>query len=86
MAIPRTIELERAFLLVFAHVVETGYSSLEDLEDRDPDDVRCDFDNALGETSALFELPDDVETRGQLADMVLKVWTDLDEYLIATTE
>lgn len=88
MNIPDSIEFKTAFLIAFGLVVDNGYSSLENIdEDDDPDDIRCDFDNALHETIERFNtLKHDAETLGELADIVLEVWTDLNEFLINTTD
>lgn len=86
--IPETIEFSRAFIILFGQIVENGYSRLEnvDADEDDRDDVREDFDAALSQCASLFSLKDDAETLGALSDIVLEVWTDLNEFLIDTTE
>ncbi|MCD9046803.1 hypothetical protein [Luteimonas sp. MHLX1A] len=72
--------------LIRDHVHTVLGDTLDDLRDRNPDDVRMEFDNAICEICARLGLGDDVETRGMLGEMVLDQEAALDEYLTETTE
>ena len=90
--IPETVPFADAFCAVFAHVVNAGYSMLDQdrdsLDDEDPDEVRVQLSNAIGEAAACFpSLPvSTAELDGALTDIVLERWSDLNEYLIDTTD
>lgn len=83
-------DFARVVCLAFNLVREHGYSVLQcgatELIDADPEFVREQLDAAIGEVASMLELENDVETRGELADIVLDTETALNEYLIETTD
>lgn len=92
--LPTTLDLRRAFLGVFAAVVDYGYSTVSqanDTQDDDDDseldaeDVRCDLANAIGEACDMLGIDYDAHA-ADLNDMVCEAWQGLNEYLIRTTD
>lgn len=85
--IPDKIDFDTAILVAFGFAVENSFSSLENVDsDSDPQQVREDFDSVLTELAERFGLGDDPETLGALADIVLEQWSDLNDFLVETTQ
>lgn len=89
--LPQTITFEAAFLAVFGLVVENGYEMLDDddFEGHDADEVREQLDMAISEAAQCFTPRIGVltaEKSGALADIVLGAYTELNEFLIETTD
>jgi hypothetical protein len=87
-AIPENIAFAEAFRATFAAVVDGGYSILENVaDDTDAEEIREEFDRAISEAANYYgTLSNDAETMGALADIVLDVWTELNEFFVSTTE
>lgn len=87
--LPDSVAFAVAFRAVFAAVVSGGYSALdEDFDDADPDDIRCELNSAVCEAAGYFPYMPRLtaEVEGALTDLVLETYTDLNEFLIRTSE
>lgn len=87
--LPPALPLKRVIQILFNVIVENNYALLLHLPDADcerdeAEEVRLQFDQALGEVRAALNLPNNAEVQSDLADMVLEVWKELDEFLNTT--
>lgn len=91
-------EQKTTFLRAFAHVVEAGYSLLDQVNadpewhadeesETDPDDVRLYLASAVQEAAEIVGVnADDPEEYGRLTDIIDEAWLGLAEYLALTTD
>lgn len=67
-----SIPLRTAFIAVLALVIEARYPSLDSVdaytEFEDEDDWKFEMANAIGETAAILNVPDEIENLGSYYD------------------